>query len=105
MEQISGMPLVISLSLFTHLPRRKPLCRKRKHSDHQERVLKDASMMIPRTKVNLERAVEELDDLVVSLLPLLLTKEQGEQWPNGRMHLRVMRRSRGVKSLKLLPIN
>jgi hypothetical protein len=54
------------------------MCRKRRHADDQERVLKDASMMIPRTKVNLARAVEELDDLVVSLLPLLLTKEQGE---------------------------
>jgi hypothetical protein len=61
MEQISEMPLVIHLYLF------ETLCRKRK-ADDQERVLKDASMMIPRTKVNLERAVEELDDLVVSLI-------------------------------------
>ena len=99
MEQISGMPLVIHLLYLFETP-----CRKR-NADDQERVLKDASMMIPRTKVNLERAVEELDDLVVSFLPLLLTEEQGEQWPNGRMHFRVMRRSRGVKSLKLLPIN
>ena len=34
--------------------------------DGQERVLKDAEMMVPRTKTKLDRAVEELDDLVVS---------------------------------------
>jgi hypothetical protein len=28
--------------------------------------LKDAEMMVPRTKIKLDRAVEELDDLVVS---------------------------------------
>jgi len=62
MEQISGMPLVVHLP---YLPTPLYLCRK--EADDKERVLKDASMMIPRTKVNLERAVEELDDLVVSL--------------------------------------
>lgn len=29
--------------------------------------MKDAEMMVPRTKTKLDRAVEELDDLVVSL--------------------------------------
>jgi len=65
--------------------------------------LKDASMMIPRTKVNLARAVEELDDLVVSLH--LSVYERIKVRADGRMHLRVTRRSRRVKSLKLLPIN
>ena len=62
MEQISGMLLVVHLPF---LP--EPLYLSRNEADDKERVLKDASMMIPRTKVNLERAVEELDDLVVSL--------------------------------------
>lgn len=34
-------------------------------TDVQERVLKDAEQMIPRTKANLDKAVEELEDLVV----------------------------------------
>lgn len=59
--------------------------------------------MIPRTKVNLERAVEELDDLVVSLH--FLGNGRIKAGADGRTHLRVMRRSKGVKSLKLLPIN
>ena len=96
MEQISGTLLVI------HIPLSTPLFRERK-ADDQERVLKDASMMIPRTKVNLARAVEELDDLVVSLYSL--GNERIKAGADGRTHLRVMRRSRGVKSLKLLPIN
>ena len=62
MEQTSGMLLVAHLP---YLP--ETLYLSRKEADDKERVLKDASMMIPRTKVNLERAVEELDDLVVSL--------------------------------------
>jgi len=62
MEQISGMLLVVHLPFLS-----EPLYLGRKEADEKERVLKDASMMIPRTKVNLERAVEELDDLVVSL--------------------------------------
>ena len=60
--QTSGMLLVAHLP---YLP--ASLYLGRKEADDKERVLKDASMMIPRTKVNLERAVEELDDLVVSL--------------------------------------
>jgi len=75
----------------------------RRQADDQERVLKDASMMIPRTKVNLARAVEELDDLVVSLH--FFSSERIKGRADGRTHLRVTRRSRRVKSLKLLPIN
>jgi hypothetical protein len=51
-------------------------------------------MMIPRTKTNLARAVEELDDLVVSHLvsdDMRGGDELGGDGTDGRMHFHRMR--------------